>query len=33
LTSLASYEVPVLTVLEDKPVKTVTVYRLGTDRI
>ena len=30
LTPLASYEVPVLTVLEDKPVKTVTVYRLGT---
>ena len=30
LTSIASYEVPVLTVLEDKPVKTVTVYRLGT---
>ena len=29
LTSLASYEVPVLAVLEDKPVKTVTVYRLG----
>jgi predicted nicotinamide N-methyase len=30
LTPLASFEVPVLTVLEDKPVKTVTVYRLGT---
>ena len=30
LTPLAAYEVPVLTVLEDKPVKTVTVYRLGT---
>jgi len=30
LTPLASYEVPVLTVLEDKPVKTVTVYRLST---
>ena len=29
LTSLASYEVPVLTVLEDKPVKTVTVYGLA----
>ena len=28
LTPLAGYEVPVLTVLEDKPVKTVTVYRL-----
>ena len=30
LTPLAGYEVPVLTVLEDEPVKTVTVYRLGT---
>ena len=29
LTSIASYEVPVLAVLEDKPVKTVTVYRLA----
>jgi predicted nicotinamide N-methyase len=29
LTSLASYEVPVLTVLEDKPVKRVTVYGLA----
>jgi predicted nicotinamide N-methyase len=28
LTPLASYDVPVLTVLEDVPVKTVTVYRL-----
>jgi predicted nicotinamide N-methyase len=28
LTPLTSYEVPVLTVLEDAPVKTVTVYRL-----
>jgi predicted nicotinamide N-methyase len=30
LTPLANYEIPVLTVLEDKPVKTVTVYCLGT---
>jgi predicted nicotinamide N-methyase len=30
LTPLAGYEVPVLTVLEDKPLKTVTVYRLST---
>lgn len=30
LTPLAGYEVPVMAVLEDKPVKTVTVYRLGT---
>jgi predicted nicotinamide N-methyase len=30
LTSLTSYEVPVLAVLEDEPVKKVTVYRLGT---
>lgn len=29
LTALARYEVPVLTVIEDAPVKTVTVYRLG----
>jgi predicted nicotinamide N-methyase len=29
LTPLAGYEVPVLTVLEDKPVKNVTVYRLA----
>ncbi|WP_300605705.1 methyltransferase [Trebonia sp.] len=29
LTPLASYEVPVLSVLEDTPVKKVTVYRLG----
>jgi predicted nicotinamide N-methyase len=29
LTPLASYEIPVLTVLEDTPVKKVTVYRLG----
>jgi predicted nicotinamide N-methyase len=29
LTPLTSYEVPVLTVLEDAPVKTVTVYRLA----
>jgi predicted nicotinamide N-methyase len=28
LTALAAYEVPVLAVLEDAPVKTVTVYRL-----
>jgi predicted nicotinamide N-methyase len=28
LTPLTSYEVPVLTVLEDAPVKTVTIYRL-----
>jgi predicted nicotinamide N-methyase len=28
LTPLASYQIPVLTVLEDGPVKTVTVYRL-----
>jgi predicted nicotinamide N-methyase len=28
LTALATYQVPVLTVLEDVPVKTVTVYRL-----
>jgi len=29
LTALARYQVPVLTVIEDAPVKTVTVYRLG----
>jgi len=29
LAPLASYQVPVLSVLEDAPVKTVTVYRLG----
>jgi predicted nicotinamide N-methyase len=29
LTPLASYQVPVLSVLEDAPVKTVTVYRLA----
>jgi predicted nicotinamide N-methyase len=29
LTAVARYEVPVLTVIEDAPVKTVTVYRLG----
>jgi predicted nicotinamide N-methyase len=29
LTALAHYEVPVLTVIEDTPVKTVTVYRLS----
>jgi predicted nicotinamide N-methyase len=29
LTALARYEVPVLTAIEDSPVKTVTVYRLG----
>jgi predicted nicotinamide N-methyase len=29
LTSVATYEVPVLGALEDKPVKTVTVYRPG----
>jgi predicted nicotinamide N-methyase len=29
LTALASYQVPVLTVLEDTPVKTVTIYRLA----
>ena len=29
LTALARYEVPVLTVIEDAPVKTVTVYRLS----
>ena len=29
LTPLASYEVPVLAVLEDRPVRTVTVYRLS----
>jgi len=29
LTSLSSYQVPVLSVLEDVPVKNVTVYRLG----
>jgi predicted nicotinamide N-methyase len=29
LTPLAGYEVPVLAVLEDKPVKNVTVYRLA----
>ena len=29
LTSLSSYQVPVLSVLEDGPVKNVTVYRLG----
>jgi predicted nicotinamide N-methyase len=29
LTVLARYEVPVLTAIEDAPVKTVTVYRLG----
>jgi predicted nicotinamide N-methyase len=29
LTALARYKVPVLTVIEDAPVKTVTVYRLG----
>ena len=29
LTALARYEVPVLTAIEDVPVKTVTVYRLG----
>ena len=29
LTALASYEVPVFGVLEDVPVKTVTVYRLA----
>jgi predicted nicotinamide N-methyase len=29
LTALARYEVPVLTAIEDAPVKTVTVYRLG----
>jgi predicted nicotinamide N-methyase len=28
LTAVAAYEVPVLTVLEDTPVKTVTIYRL-----
>jgi predicted nicotinamide N-methyase len=28
LTALATYHVPVLTVLEDVPVKEVTVYRL-----
>jgi predicted nicotinamide N-methyase len=29
LTALLTYEIPVLTVLEDAPVKTVTVYRLA----
>ena len=29
LTALARYAVPVLTTIEDAPVKTVTVYRLG----
>jgi predicted nicotinamide N-methyase len=29
LTALLAYEIPVLTVLEDAPVKTVTVYRLA----
>jgi predicted nicotinamide N-methyase len=29
LCAIASYDIPVLTVLEDKPVKTVTVYRLA----
>jgi predicted nicotinamide N-methyase len=29
LTALARYQVPVLTVIEDAPVKTVTVYRLA----
>ena len=29
LTALARYQVPVLTAIEDAPVKTVTVYRLG----
>jgi predicted nicotinamide N-methyase len=29
LTTLAGYQVPVLTAIEDAPVKTVTVYRLG----
>jgi predicted nicotinamide N-methyase len=29
LTSVAAYEVPVLTAIEDAPVKTVTVYRLA----
>ncbi len=28
LTALATYEIPVLAVLEDTPVKTVTIYRL-----
>jgi predicted nicotinamide N-methyase len=28
LTALMSYEIPVLTVLEDTPVKTVTIYAL-----
>ena len=29
LTAVAAYQVPVLTVLEDAAVKTVTVYRVG----
>jgi predicted nicotinamide N-methyase len=29
LTALATYQVPVLAVLEDAPVKEVTVYRLN----
>jgi predicted nicotinamide N-methyase len=29
LTAVATYEIPVLTVLEDTPVKTVTIYRLS----
>jgi predicted nicotinamide N-methyase len=29
LTALARYEVPVLTAIEDAPLKTVTIYRLG----
>lgn len=33
LTPLVSYQVPVLSVLEDTPVKTVTVYRLAHDQI
>jgi predicted nicotinamide N-methyase len=31
LTALARYEVPVLTAIEDAPVKTVTVYRIGVE--